>query len=87
MVRTFRDDASFPSEGAALPGSIPGIGWSDHWSFWQIGVPALMVTDTAPFRNPHYHTSHDTPDTLDYDRMARVVEGLGPVVHDLLQAD
>ncbi len=87
VVRTFRDDASFPSEGAALPGSIPGIGWSDHWSFWQIGVPALMVTDTAPFRNPHYHTSHDTPDTLDYDRMARVVEGLGPVVHDLLQAD
>jgi len=50
VVGRFRRLCDFPSEGAALPGSITGIGWSDHWSFWQAGYPALMVTDTAPFR-------------------------------------
>jgi hypothetical protein len=54
---------------------VPGVGWSDHWSFWQHGYPALMVTDTAPFRYPHYHSARDAPDKLDYDRLARVVEG------------
>jgi hypothetical protein len=42
------------------------VGWSDHWSFWQEGYPAIMVTDTAPFRYPHYHTAADTPDRIDY---------------------
>lgn len=84
---TFRKNASFPSEGAALSDELPGVGWSDHWSFWQIGVPALMVTDTAPFRNPHYHQSSDTPEKLDYLRMARVVEGLQRVVEDLIDRD
>jgi hypothetical protein len=84
VVGTFRADAKFPSEGAAVPGSIEGVGWSDHWSFWQCGYPALMVTDTAPFRYDHYHTADDTPDKLDYERTARVVEGLLPVVRALL---
>ena len=75
--------ARFPSEGAAVPGWIPGIGLSDHWSFWQSGFPALMVTDTAPFRYEHYHSGGDTPDRLDYGRTARVVEGLAAVVKDL----
>ena len=83
VVSTFRRSAAIPSEGAALPGAVPGVGWSDHWSFWRVGYPALMVTDTAPFRYPHYHEPSDTPDKLDYDRMARVVEGLLPVVQDL----
>ncbi|MHC4948702.1 MAG: M20/M25/M40 family metallo-hydrolase [Planctomycetota bacterium] len=82
-VRVFRARAAFPSEGAAVPGWITGIGWSDHWAFWQQGYPALMVTDTAPFRYPHYHLPTDTPDRLDYDRMARVVDGLRPVLADL----
>jgi len=80
---SFRHHARFPSEGAALPASIDGVDWSDHWSFWQAGYPAAMVTDTAPFRNPHYHAPTDTPDRLDYDRMARVVDGLRAVVADL----
>ena len=76
VVGTFRRVATFPSQGAALPGWIPGVGWSDHWAFWQEGYPALMVTDTAPFRYPHYHTAQDTPDKIDYERLARVVTGL-----------
>lgn len=84
-VRVFRQHADFPSEGAALPGALPGIDWSDHWSFWQAGYPALMVTDTAPFRYAHYHADEDTPDQLDYDRLARVMCGLEKVVADLAE--
>ncbi len=82
-VRSFRASVNFPSEGSAVPTAVPGVGWSDHWSFWQQGYPAIMVTDTAPFRNPNYHQPTDKPDTLDYDRMARVVHGLVGVVSDL----
>lgn len=82
-ISVFRENAQFPSEGAALPEGIPGIGWSDHWAFWQAGYPALMITDTAHFRNPNYHTAADKPDTLDYERMARVIEGIGAIVRDL----
>jgi Peptidase family M28 len=79
----FRASARFPSEGAALPAFVQGVGWSDQWSFWQVGYPGVMVTDTAPFRNPNYHTANDRPDTLDYERFARVVAGLVPVVRAL----
>jgi hypothetical protein len=82
-IAIFRETTPFPSQGGALPGWIPGIGWSDHWSFWKAGYPALMVTDTAPFRYPHYHTTKDTPDKLDYERMARVVAGVERVVRRL----
>jgi Zn-dependent M28 family amino/carboxypeptidase len=82
-IRSFRQTTRFPSEGAALPRAIPGVGWSDHWSFWEAGYPAIMVTDTAPFRNKNYHLPTDTPETLDYDRMARVVHGLAEVVMEL----
>jgi hypothetical protein len=87
LVRTcvdaFRRSVGFPSEGAALPESTLGVGWSDHESFWRIGVPALMVTDTAMLRYPHYHRASDTPDKLDYDRLARVTTGLVGVVQKL----
>ncbi len=76
-IRTFRATTPFPSEGLAAPGWIEGVGWSDHWSFRQEGYPAIMVTDTAPFRYPQYHEAEDTPERLDYDRMARVVAGSG----------
>lgn len=82
-AKAFRKHGAMHAESAALPGLIPQIGWSDQWSFWQFGWPALMVTDTALFRNPHYHMPQDRPETLDYDRMARVVEGLEAVVADL----
>ncbi|HMP84370.1 MAG TPA: M28 family peptidase, partial [Verrucomicrobiota bacterium] len=82
-VRTFREGSKFPSEGGALPGVLPGIGWSDHWAYWQAGYPAIMVTDTATFRSQHYHEESDTPDKLDYDSMARVVDGIEKVLADL----
>jgi len=75
-VGEFRAVARFPSVGGTAPGFVQGIDWSDHWSFGEIGVPALMITDTAPFRYPHYHKLTDTPDKLDYDRLARVTAGL-----------
>jgi Zn-dependent M28 family amino/carboxypeptidase len=50
--RAFRRRTSFPLQSAAVPAAIPGVGWSDHWAFWQAGYPAMMVTDTAPFRYP-----------------------------------
>jgi hypothetical protein len=86
-VGSFRKHAQFPSEGTALPASVPGIGWSDHWAFWQHGYPGLMVTDTAPFRYPYYHSRQDTPDKLNYDSMARVVAGLEKVIRDLASAE
>ncbi len=58
------------------PVALAGIDFSDQWSFWQHGLPAVMVTDTAFFRNPNYHRRSDTADTLDYRRMALVVDGL-----------
>jgi hypothetical protein len=66
---------------------MAGIHWSDHWSFWQQGWQGVMVTDTAPFRYPHYHAATDTPDKIDYERLARVVAGLVRVTADLAQPD
>ncbi len=83
LVGAFREAAKFPSEGGALPGFIPGVGWSDHWAFWQERYPAAMVTDTALFRYPHYHTARDRPDQVHYDRLARVTAGLVDVVRGL----
>ena len=87
MVAAFRQNERFPSEGAALPEFIPGIGFSDQWSFWQEGYAALMVTDTAMFRYPYYHHPQDTLDKLNFERMARVVRGLEQVVLELALAD
>lgn len=82
-LSTFRAQEKIPSEGASLPSFIPGVAWSDHWSFWQNGYRAIMVTDTAPFRYRHYHEPTDTPDKLDYDRFALVVSGMEAVIADL----
>jgi Zn-dependent M28 family amino/carboxypeptidase len=82
-VELFRARAQFPSEGVAAPGFIPGVTWSDHWSFRQHHYPAIMVTDTAFYRYPHYHLPSDTPEKLDYLRMARVTLGLAAVIKEL----
>jgi hypothetical protein len=82
-VGAFRHATLFTSEGVALPWFIPGVFWSDHWPFWEQGYPAIMVTDTAFFRNPNYHEPTDLPETIDYERMARVVAGLEHVVEEL----
>jgi Zn-dependent M28 family amino/carboxypeptidase len=82
-IASFRRNSKFPSEGVAAPAFVPGIMRSDHASFRDQGFPALMVTDTAYNRNPRYHKASDTPDTLDYERMARVTLGLASVLRDL----
>jgi hypothetical protein len=83
-LSSFRRAERLPSEGAAVPAFIPGVAWSDHWSFWQQGYPAIMITDTAPFRYPHYHALTDTPDKLEYDRFALAVSALENVIEDLV---
>lgn len=82
-LRTFRETTAFPAEGAAVPERLSGVGWSDHWAFWETGYPAIMVTDTAFYRYAHYHTGDDTPDQVDNDRTARVVAGLARVIAEL----
>ena len=86
-LEAFRSTTPFPSEGTAAPGWITGIGWSDHWSFWREGYRAIMVTDTAFFRYEYYHTSQDTPEKLDYERLARVTGGLAEVVLELANTE
>jgi Peptidase family M28 len=83
VIAAFRKYAKIPSEGAALPSFIPGVSWSDQRSFWRLGYPGIMVTDTAPFRYPYYHSAEDTPDKLDYDRFALVVSGMEKVIEDI----
>ncbi len=82
-LRAFREHARFPSEGIAAPAFIPGVDWSDHRSFWQQGYPAVMITDTAPYRYPYYHSPQDTPDKVYYERMVYVVDGLAKMLEAL----
>ncbi|AFY53179.1 putative aminopeptidase [Rivularia sp. PCC 7116] len=84
-IDLFRKQVQFQSEGVAIFGQIPGVGWSDHWSFWEQDYQALMVTDTAPFRYKHYHTLEDIPDKIDYEKFARVVAGLEKVVGEFVR--
>ena len=82
-IGSFRRQTPFPSIGGVAPGFIKGIDYSDHWAYHQMGFPALMVTDTAPFRNPHYHQATDLPATVDYASLARVTKGLEGMVREL----
>ncbi len=84
-LASFRRHGGFPSEGVAAPAFIPGVDWSDHWSFRQEGWPALMVTDTAPYRYPHYHSGEDTTDKVDYERLAQVVTGLHGMLRERIR--
>jgi hypothetical protein len=80
---TFRKVCEFPSEGLAASRQVTGVDFSDHWSFWQHGYKAIMMTDTSFYRNPRYHTTDDLPRFLDFERMARVVCGLELTMKEL----
>lgn len=83
-LEAFRAQARFPSEGLSMPQLlVPGIRRSDHSSYWVYDYPAVMITDTAEYRNPNYHEPTDTPDTLDYERMALVLEGLIAMIESM----
>ena len=84
-ISSFRNNCPFPSEGGAIPEIFPGINWSDHYSFLRQNYPAIMLTDTAPFRYPHYHSPNDTPDKLDFDSLTRVTTGIKAIVLDLVK--
>lgn len=86
-VRAFRAGTGFPCESAALPAWVPGVAWSDQLSFWRAGYRAIMITDTAFYRYPYYHTALDTPERLDYRRMAALAEGLCGMVCELACGD
>lgn len=87
LVDLFRNDLKkekyFPVESIVAPESIPGISFSDHASFWSAGIPAIMITDTAYLRNPHYHKPTDTMDKIDLKKMTAVVQGLKKAVISL----
>ena len=79
FARQMRQVRGLPVETLSVPGNgglIPAVRLSDHAPFWDAGYPALMVTDTSFFRNPHYHSSTDTLETLNLDFMAKVCEGV-----------
>src|SRR5262245_47488504 len=82
-IRSFRSHTSFSSIGGVAPGFVPGIAWSGHWAFAEQGFQAVMITDTAPFRYPHYHRPSDTPDQVDTESLARLVKGIERVIRDL----
>jgi hypothetical protein len=82
-IRRFRETTQFPSEGVAAPPDLPGVGWSDQWSFWQQNYPAIMITDTAVFRYSYYHTVNDSIGKIDFEKTARVVDGVRQVVEAL----
>lgn len=83
LKHTFRKASSLPVESLNSVSLVPGVDFSDHRSFWHFGFPAVMITDTAFFRNPHYHAPSDRPETLDYRRMAQLIAGLYTALGDL----
>lgn len=88
VVRALETHGGVPVESIAAPASITGIDWSDHWSFWEQGwSQAVMVTDTATYRNPHYHQMTDRPETLDYRRLGLVTEALERTIRELAGVD
>lgn len=72
----FKEKQYFPMRSIVAPDSVPGINFSDHASFWDAGIQAVMITDTAYLRYPYYHSKNDTMEKLDFEIMGRVVRGL-----------
>jgi Peptidase family M28 len=84
VVGPFRRHAAIPTIGGTAPDRFDGVGWSDHWSFSKFEYPAIMITDTALFRYRHYHKPTDTPDKVDYDKLARITLGLDKTIRELV---
>jgi hypothetical protein len=69
-------EAAIGVESLKAPAMLPGVDFSDHRNYWTFGYPAVMITDTAFYRNPHYHMPTDTIGTLDFEKMKEVVKGV-----------
>lgn len=85
FVKTFRQTTPFPSQGITAPEVLPGVDWSDQMYFWKHGYPGVMVTDTAVYRYPYYHTANDTEDNINFPAMARVVGGMERIIQSVSQ--
>jgi Zn-dependent M28 family amino/carboxypeptidase len=83
IKRSMLEASSLPVYSINVPRSVPGIDLSDHMNYWEEGYPSVMITDTAFFRNPNYHTAADTAEKLDYEKMAQVVLGVYAAVKGL----
>ncbi len=86
LAEAFRAHSDFPVQTVATFRFVPGVSWSDHRSFWCYGYRGVMITDTAPYRYPHYHAMSDTPDKLTYPELARVTLGLFGAFWDVARA-
>jgi Zn-dependent M28 family amino/carboxypeptidase len=83
VKRAMMGSSSLPVYSINAPRFVPGVDFSDHLSYWKAGYAAVMITDTAFYRNHNYHTPNDTAEKLDYRRMAMVVAGVYAAVIDL----
>lgn len=83
VMAGFKKGTALPVESLSAPAFVVGVNFSDHWSFGKFGYNAVMVTDTAFYRNRNYHKKTDTPETLDYARMTEVVIGLKSAIESL----
>ena len=77
IKKTFNSKTRIPCHSLIAPTWIAGVDFSDHRNYWKFKYKALMITDTAFFRNINYHIIYDMIDTLDFEKMAEVVKGLG----------
>lgn len=80
---SMRASTNLPVESINAPTWLTGIDFSDHASYWQHNMPAVMITDTSFYRNPNYHQASDTADTLDFEKMSQVVQSVYGVVKQL----
>ena len=76
FCRKYKSTNAIRTKKFTAPPSLPGIDFSDHQNYWKFGYSALMITDTAFFRNKNYHEATDTMETLDFGRMAKVIDGV-----------
>lgn len=84
--KVYKGATRLPLRTVNLPAFVPGVDFSDHRSFWKVGYPAVMFTDTSFYRTPHYHKRSDLPDTLNYEYMAAFMDGMKAVLDDLAGA-
>ena len=88
VVPALKSVPGLPVQSIAVPSkgeTLPPVRLSDHSPFWDHGYKALMITDTSFLRNPHYHQTTDTPETLDYGFLAKVTAGVCAAVWQLLE--
>ncbi len=83
IKKSINKSSGIPVETLSTVSFVPGVDFSDHRSFWKMGYPAVMITDTAFYRNPNYHSVKDTIDTLNFNKMSSLLVGLVQVAKNL----